>query len=121
MGRLKALRPALRGMAPTLGFADLEAEAARQVLAPWRAWYKTERWRRLSWAVRVEEAFTCRRCGAVEGRSGQTVADHILAHRGDEVLFWDRTNLQCLCKTCHDGAKQREEAAARRLGPRRTG
>ncbi|PSJ19969.1 HNH endonuclease, partial [Halomonas sp. ND22Bw] len=32
-------------------------------------------------------------------------------HRGDEALFWDFDNLQCLCGACHSGAKQREEQA----------
>jgi len=41
------------------------------------------------------------------------VADHKTPHRGDEALFWDRQNLWCLCKGCHDGAKQREDRAAR--------
>ncbi len=41
----------------------------------------------------------CRR----EGRlTPATVVDHIVPHRGDETLFWDRTNWQALCKLCHD-------------------
>ena len=31
-----------------------------------------------------------------------TVVDHIIPHRGDEKLFWDRDNWQALCKKCHD-------------------
>lgn len=31
-----------------------------------------------------------------------TVVDHIVPHRGDEKLFWDRTNWQALCKRHHD-------------------
>ena len=41
--------------------------------------------------------------------SAATVVDHIIPHRGDKTLFWDETNWQSLCKTCHDGAKQAEE------------
>lgn len=48
-------------------------------------------------------------------RNGRTTAagivDHIVAHRGDMVLFWDQTNWQSLCKPCHDSVKQAEEAA----------
>lgn len=40
-----------------------------------------------------------------------TVVDHIVAHRGDMVLFWDQANWQSLCKPCHDSVKQAEEAA----------
>ena len=31
-----------------------------------------------------------------------TVVDHIRPHKGDRALFWDRSNWQPLCKTCHD-------------------
>ena len=47
-----------------------------------------------------------------------TVVDHITPHRGDPLLFWDRTNWQSLCKPCHDGRKQAQEKAADRADPR---
>ena len=31
-----------------------------------------------------------------------TVVDHIIPHRGDQKLFWDRSNWQPLCKKHHD-------------------
>lgn len=31
-----------------------------------------------------------------------TVVDHIVPHRGDKKLFWDESNWQPLCKSCHD-------------------
>lgn len=31
-----------------------------------------------------------------------TVVDHIIPHRGDRLLFWDKSNWQPLCKACHD-------------------
>ena len=48
----------------------------------------------------------CRRLGRVEPA---TVVDHVIPHRGDVVLLFDPANLQSLCKTCHDGAKQEQE------------
>lgn len=30
------------------------------------------------------------------------VVDHIIPHRGDMALFWDKSNHQGLCKRCHD-------------------
>jgi len=114
MGRLKGrglssrlARPGSRLAAS--GPTEVERDRARASRQPWRAWYRTARWRQLSWAVRVEAAFTCARCGVVDGRPRQTVADHVVPHRGCEARFWDRGNLQCLCKGCHDGAKQAEE------------
>lgn len=46
----------------------------------------------------------CRRCG-----KPATVVDHIVPHRGDQKLFWDKSNWQPLCTNCHSSAKQREE------------
>lgn len=37
------------------------------------------------------------------------VVDHIVPHRGDQQLFWDRSNWQPLCHDDHDIIKQREE------------
>ncbi|MBL5979742.1 HNH endonuclease [Comamonas sp. NyZ500] len=38
-----------------------------------------------------------------------TVVDHITPHRGDQSLFWRRSNWQSLCGTHHSRDKQREE------------
>ncbi|MYM31495.1 HNH endonuclease [Duganella sp. CY15W] len=48
---------------------------------------------------------------AQSGRTTEaTVVDHRVPHRGDQKLFWSKANWQALCKPCHDGEKQREEA-----------
>lgn len=39
------------------------------------------------------------------------VVDHVKPHRGDDALFWDRTNWQTLCQTHHSRDKQRQENA----------
>jgi 5-methylcytosine-specific restriction protein A len=31
-----------------------------------------------------------------------TIVDHVIPHRGDYGLFWDRANWQSLCKFHHD-------------------
>ncbi len=38
-----------------------------------------------------------------------TVVDHIVPHRGEHELFWDQSNWQPLCKTCHDKKTMRED------------
>ena len=44
----------------------------------------------------------CVQCMA-EGRYIKaTVVDHIIPHRGNQELFWDRNNWQALCKRHHD-------------------
>jgi 5-methylcytosine-specific restriction enzyme A len=45
-----------------------------------------------------------------EGRiTAATLVDHATPHRGDQNLFWDETNWQALCETCHNSRKQSEE------------
>ena len=38
-----------------------------------------------------------------------TVVDHVVPHKGDRALFWDRTNWQPLCGHHHNDHKQRLE------------
>ena len=38
-----------------------------------------------------------------------TDIDHIKAHRGDPVLFWDESNWQALCHRCHSEKTRRED------------
>ncbi|RAI43980.1 HNH endonuclease [Rhodoplanes roseus] len=47
---------------------------------------------------------TCKRCGAPA-----TLVDHLIPHRGVSRLFWNRSNWQPLCTTCHSRAKQAAE------------
>ena len=42
-----------------------------------------------------------------------TVVDHKIPHRGDMKRFWDRSNWQPLCRSCHDRWKQSQERRAR--------
>ena len=50
----------------------------------------------------LEEHPLCVEC-MKEGRYVKaTDVDHIVPHRGDQKLFWDRSNWQALCKRCHD-------------------
>jgi 5-methylcytosine-specific restriction enzyme A len=46
----------------------------------------------------------CRVCG-----DPAVCVDHIIPHRGDQSLFWDKTNWQPLCSHDHNSAKQRDE------------
>lgn len=72
----------------------------------------------------------CRFCHEKGLLVAASLVDHIKPHRlGDAKLsgdaerialawklFWDRTNWQPLCKTCHDSTKQRMEKSGRVLG-----
>lgn len=49
-----------------------------------------------SWFLRLHPI--CAKCG----RAAASVVDHIVPHKGDDVLFWAADNHQALCKRCHD-------------------
>lgn len=51
----------------------------------------------------------CLGCAAVGRVSPATVVDHIVPHKGNERLFWDRANWQPCCGWHHDVVKKRLE------------
>ena len=70
--------------------------------------YDSPRWRRLrSWHLAKEPL--CRLCKAVGRITAATVVDHIEPHKNRLELFFDDTNLQSVCKSCHDNSKQLQE------------
>ncbi|MEY4427219.1 MAG: hypothetical protein RL535_1517 [Pseudomonadota bacterium] len=48
-------------------------------------------------------------CAELGQVTAASVVDHIKPHRGDMSLFADPSNLQSLCKQCHDSRKQAVE------------
>ena len=116
MGTLKSPPPLVQrlnpGVAPYLG-DERARDQHRSRTQAWRAWYKTPRWRAMRNMVLLRDLFQCRICKRVEGNTSLLVCDHIVPHHGDERLFWDETNLRCLCKPCHDSVKQAEDKARR--------
>ena len=79
--------------------------------AEWHALYNRKVWKQTRLAV-LQESPLCVRCMKLGRSIPATVVDHIIPHRGDETLFFDRDNLQSLCKPCHDGWKHRVEIGA---------
>lgn len=115
MSRLASLPPTIGRLANTLNSNEPQEQtrsSKRYADAPWRKWYSLKRWKSLRWQVLVEAMFRCSRCGNTMAQSKDLVADHKVPHRGRPDLFWDRNNLVCMCKTCHDTIKQREEQSA---------
>ncbi|SKB05146.1 HNH endonuclease [Sporosarcina newyorkensis] len=43
-------------------------------------------------------------------RTAANVVDHIIPHRGDTELFWNRRNWQPLCSSCHSRKTAMEDA-----------
>ena len=111
LGKLKAALPRLTATVPRIGYAQgdtRQQDRSREAFAPWRAWYRTAKWKKLRHRILHRDLFTCRMCGAVSQHG--MVVDHVAQHRGDEALFWDEGNLQVLCHSpCHSKHKQRAE------------
>lgn len=61
------------------------------------------RWRKAR-AAYLKQFPACRMCN-----QPATLVDHVIAHRGDDRLFWDMHNWQPLCTSCHSRNKQRQE------------
>jgi 5-methylcytosine-specific restriction enzyme A len=77
----------------------------------YQRWYKTAAWqkRRLDQLGREP---LCRECNRIGILTAANVADHIEAHRGDIVKFWEGA-LQSLCRSCHNSFKQAKEKSGR--------
>jgi 5-methylcytosine-specific restriction endonuclease McrA len=60
--------------------------------------YDTADWQKLR-AMHLHEHPMCSVPGC---RRRATVVDHVTAHRGEAILFYDPANLQSLCKPHHD-------------------
>ena len=73
-----------------------------------KALYASQAWKVLRQQVLIESAFRC----VTEGCAVKaTVVDHIKPHRGDNDLFFERLNLQAMCKACHDRKTARHDGA----------
>lgn len=70
--------------------------------------YNRAAWRSLR-AQQLRAEPLCRMHQALGQLVVAEVVDHIRQHKGDEQAFFDRANLQSLCKACHDGHKQAQE------------
>jgi 5-methylcytosine-specific restriction protein A len=57
----------------------------------------------------LKEYPLCAKCQEKNKLTRATVVDHIIPHRGDGTLFWDKSNWQALCKRCHDKKTMTED------------
>jgi len=63
-------------------------------------WYGSARWQALRRDVLQADPF-CRSCRDRGVKALTVDIDHIVKHDGDPLRFWNRANLQGLCKRCH--------------------
>jgi len=69
-----------------------------------RKWYCTLAWQTLRQMVLADEPI-CMACH----QEASTEVDHIIPHRGDYTMFFNQSNLQGLCATCHGQKTARGE------------
>ena len=62
--------------------------------------YNIREWRRSSIQYRLDNPL-CKNCSNDGKLQASDVVDHIIDHKGDLSLFWDKNNWQPLCKMCH--------------------
>lgn len=84
-------------------------ESGNANACPHRRLYRLAIWQRLRRAQLAREPL-CKYCNEAGTVAAACVVDHVQPHRGHFKLFADPSNLQSLCKACHDSRKQREEA-----------
>ncbi|AKV07907.1 HNH endonuclease [Pseudomonas fluorescens NCIMB 11764] len=107
MARLTTLATRVKTQGDRLATVDPESWRSDKRTSNQRGY--TYEWQQAR-LVFLNENPLCTYCDR-EGRvTGACIVDHKIPHRGDMVLFWDRTNWQSLCKPCHDVVKKREEA-----------
>jgi 5-methylcytosine-specific restriction protein A len=67
------------------------------------------RWNKYS-AARLRSHPLCAECLKRGKTTRATVTDHVVPHKGRVEIFWDKTNHQSLCETCHNKKTYKEGA-----------
>lgn len=76
------------------------AHGERGISGEWHSLYHGRRWQELRARQLIAEPY-CRDCAKFGLRTKATDVDHIIPHRGDKSIFYDSSNLQSLCHSCH--------------------
>lgn len=68
--------------------------------------------------LRENPLCVCKDCIESGRVRAATVVDHIVPHKGDAALFWDRSNWQSMAKRCHDRKTATQDGGFGRVGLR---
>ena len=82
--------------------------------------YCTSAWKKLR-DQHIKDNPLCLYCYQVGVYTPATQVDHIERVRNNKDRAFDPNNLQSLCDTCHNGAKQKEESLGHAIGCDHTG
>lgn len=75
----------------------------RSKSSQWHHLYESSEWRTKSKAF-LQQYPVCNICGIKPSK----ITDHIVPHRGNLELFWDRNNWQPVCWSCHSAKTLKE-------------
>lgn len=119
MSRLKGLSSPVSILSNRVAsVGDDVSRLKRNELTPWRKWYASKQWHELRKRIFLRDRFTCQEpdCRKIEFDTANLVAHHVKAHKGSPKLFWQETNIQTVCKQCHDTVIQSRERMAQLKG-----
>jgi len=112
-------RTALNGMKYCEKHKNLQNSAENRKIftqrgksAQWHSLYESQEWRKRR-AMFLKKYPVCFICG-----KPATIADHIIPHRGDLTLFYDESNLQPMCQSCHSRKTMKENNNFHQKGDR---
>lgn len=104
----------LKTLAPRLSATPNKAINIAEPVQPSHLLPYGEKWKKARDKFLAEHKY-CVYCERRGIKTTATVCDHIVPHKGDKSLFWNKDNWQALCNHCHNTIKAEEE---RRLGYR---
>lgn len=99
--------------------SQAQRNARRYSDGPSRMWSKSKRWQTLRAYILARDNYTCQEegCGILLiHKTHLLVAHHKKPHKGDAILFWDKDNIETVCKQCHDGIIQSREKLTQQNG-----
>jgi 5-methylcytosine-specific restriction endonuclease McrA len=70
--------------------------------------YGSSRWRAIS-KRHLDLNPLCAPCLLSQKETGANTVHHKIPHKGDVSLFFDPSNLESVCPSCHSGIKRMEE------------
>jgi len=62
-----------------------------------------------AWQALRADVLIDAQCAVAGCKTVPTIVDHVVPHRGDQGLFFDRKNLQAMCKRHHDSKTVRKD------------
>ncbi|KPW39575.1 HNH endonuclease domain protein [Pseudomonas syringae pv. apii] len=107
MGRLKTLKSTMQKLPDRLQTINTNSWRAGKTTAAQRGY--DSKWQKAR-LVHLDANPLCVYCDRNGRVTAANTVDHVIPHRGDMTLFWDRSNWMSLCGPCHSSVKQAEEA-----------